>query len=192
MCEEFAPRDGAARARGEGGANRALEKPADPGRRRGICVKNLLPGTELQGLAGGEGSKPRLEKAGRSRASARNLCEEFAPRNGTSRVSGEGGANRASKHPAVPRARFASQRAGPQQKNTGRQPGVFSYPINPIILAIPADSSRFPRILPGTLSATEALLRCLLRGWLPRSAEAPDRAGTSAGGTNRCGRSDRN
>ena len=53
MCEEFAPRDGAARARGEGGANRALEKPAGTGRRRGICVKNLLPGTELQGFAGG-------------------------------------------------------------------------------------------------------------------------------------------
>ena len=94
--------------------------------------------------------------------------------------------------PAVPRARFASQRAGSQQKNTGRQPGVYSYPINPIIPAIPADSGRFPRILPGTLSAAEALLRCPLRGWLPRSAEAPDRAGTSAGGTNRCGRSDRN
>ena len=94
--------------------------------------------------------------------------------------------------PAVPRARFASQRAGPQQKNTGRQPGVYSYPINPISLAIPADSGRFHRILPGTLSAAEALLRCPPRGWLPRSAEAPDRAGTSAGGTNRCGRSDRN
>ena len=94
--------------------------------------------------------------------------------------------------PAVPRARFASQRAGSQQKNTGRQPGVYSYPINPIIPAIPADSGRFPRILPGTLSAAEALLRCPPRGWLPRSAEAPDRAGTSAGGTNRCGRSDRN
>ena len=90
------------------------------------------------------------------------------------------------------RAHFASQRAGPQQKNTGRPPGVYSYPINPIIPAIPADSGRFPRILPGTLSAAEALLRCPLRGWLPRSAEAPDRAGTSAGGTNRCGRSDRN
>ena len=90
------------------------------------------------------------------------------------------------------RARFASQRAGSQQKNTGRPPGVYSYPINPIIPAIPADSGRFPRILPGTLSAAEALLRCPPRGWLPRSAEAPDRAGTSAGGTNRCGRSDRN
>lgn len=84
--------------------------------------------------------------------------------------------------------------SGPEStpKNTGRQPGVYSYPINPIILAIPADSGRFPRILPGTLSAAEALLRCPLRGWLPRSAEAPDHARTSAGGTNRCGRSDRN
>ena len=59
MCEEFAPRNGAARVSGERGANRALEKPAIPGWRRGICVKNLLPETELQGLAGsGEQTVP--------------------------------------------------------------------------------------------------------------------------------------
>ena len=59
LCEEFAPRDGATRVNGEGGANRTLEKPAGPGLRRGICVKNLLPGTELQGLAGrGEQTAP--------------------------------------------------------------------------------------------------------------------------------------
>ena len=52
MCEEFAPRNEAARVRGERGANRAFEKAPGPGLRRGICVKNLLPGTELQGLAG--------------------------------------------------------------------------------------------------------------------------------------------
>ena len=51
MCEEFAPRDGAIRASEERGANRAFEKAPGPGLRRGICVKNLLPGTELQGLA---------------------------------------------------------------------------------------------------------------------------------------------
>ena len=131
----------------------------------------------------------------------------FAPENRKQRVRGESSANHAGR-----RAPFAYRKppphagpegpshflrahptfGGPQQKNTGRQPGVFSYLINPIILAIPADSGRFPRILPGMLSATEALLRCLLRGWLPRSAEAPDHAGTSAGGTNQCGRSDRN
>ena len=139
----------------------------------------------------------------------------FAPENRKQRVRGESSPNHAGRRAhfayrktckyarrahltfgglnlAVPRARFASQRAGPQQKNTGRQPGVFSYSINPISLAIPADSGRFHRILPGTLSAAEELLRCPLRGWLPRSAEAPDRAGTFAGGTNRCGRSDRN
>ena len=33
---------------------------------------------------------------------ARNLCEEFAPQNGTARVSGEGGANRALEKAAVP------------------------------------------------------------------------------------------
>ena len=38
-----------------------MEKAADPGLRRGICVKNLLPGTELQGLAR-SGSKPRPRK----------------------------------------------------------------------------------------------------------------------------------
>ena len=51
LCEEFAPRNEVARVREEGGANRALEKPAGPGLRRGLCVKNLLPGTELQGFA---------------------------------------------------------------------------------------------------------------------------------------------
>ncbi len=59
LCEEFAPQNGTARVSGEGGANRALEKPAGIGRRRGICVKNLLPGTELQGFAGrGEQTAP--------------------------------------------------------------------------------------------------------------------------------------
>ena len=59
LCEEFAPRNEAARVREEGGANRAPEKAAGPGRRRGICVKILLPGTELQGLAvSGEQTAP--------------------------------------------------------------------------------------------------------------------------------------
>ena len=98
MCEEFAPRNGAARVSGEGGANRAREKPADLGRRRGICVKNLLPGTELQGLAGG-GEQTAPWKSRRARAEALDLCEEFAPRNGVARASEEGGANRALKKP---------------------------------------------------------------------------------------------
>ena len=63
LCEEFAPQNGTARVREEGGANRALEKPAGPGLRRGICVKNLLPGTELQGLAGiGEQTAPQKRR----------------------------------------------------------------------------------------------------------------------------------
>lgn len=149
----------------------------------------------------GGGSKPHLEKAGRRASNPEKPGPRFAPGNRKQRACGESSANHAGRRahptfggpaPAVPRAHFASQRAGPQQKNTGLPPGVYSYPINPIIPAIPADSGRFPRILPGTLSAAEALLRCPPRGWLPRSAEAPDRAGTSAGGTNRCGRSDRN
>ena len=57
--KKFAPRNGRTRASGERGANRALEKPVGPGRGRGICVKILLPGTELQGLAdSGEQTTP--------------------------------------------------------------------------------------------------------------------------------------
>ena len=185
-------------------AGRRASKPEIPGPR-------FAPGNRKQRACG----KVSANHAGRRASKPEIPGPRFAPGNRKQRVRGESSANQAGRRahfayrrtckyvrrahptfggpaPAVPRARFASQRAGPQQKNTGRQPGVYSYPINPIILAIPADSGRFPRILPGTLSAAEALLRCPLRGWLPRSAEAPDRAGTSAGGTNRCGRSDRN
>ena len=52
LCEDFAPRDEAARVCGERGANRAAEKVAGGRRRRGISVKILLPGTKLQGFAG--------------------------------------------------------------------------------------------------------------------------------------------
>ena len=69
MCEEFAPRNGAARVCRERGANRASEKPAGLGGRRGNCVKILLPGTEPQGFAGsGEQTAPgksrRVSSAG--------------------------------------------------------------------------------------------------------------------------------
>ena len=176
-----------------------------------FSARGSRPETENKGLAGNRartmpaggplisknparGSRPETENKGVAGSRARTM-----PAAGPILLTGgpasmPGGPIPLSADPPRPgpRARFASQRAGSQQKNTGRQPGVYSYPINPIIPAIPADSGRFPRILPGTLSAAEALLRCPLRGWLPRSAEAPDRAGTSAGGTNRCGRSDRN
>ena len=63
MCEDFAPRNGAARVCGERGANRTSKKPAGLGRRRGNCVKILLPGTELQGFAGnGEQTAPRKSR----------------------------------------------------------------------------------------------------------------------------------
>ena len=52
LCEDFAPRDEAARLCEERGANRAAEKAAGGRRRRGICVKILLPETKLQGFAG--------------------------------------------------------------------------------------------------------------------------------------------
>ena len=63
LCEDFAPRNGAARVRGERGANRTSKKPAGPEWRRGNCVKILLPGTELQGFAGsGEQTAPRKSR----------------------------------------------------------------------------------------------------------------------------------
>ena len=63
LCEDFAPRNGAARVCGERGANRALKKPAGPECRRGNCVKILLPGIELQGFAGnGEQTAPRKSR----------------------------------------------------------------------------------------------------------------------------------
>ena len=63
MCEDFAPRNGVARVFRERGANRASEKPAGLGGRRGNCVKILLPGTELQGVAGsGEQTAPRKSR----------------------------------------------------------------------------------------------------------------------------------
>ena len=237
MCEEFAPRNGAARASEEGGANRALKYPAGGPRIPKFPARGSRPETENKGLAGSQARtmpatgpptskhpaevRARKPKTKGSRGVEREPCRPAGRQTRNTRPAAGPlipkfpGANHAGRRvhfayrrtckyarrahptfggpaPAVPRARFASQRAGPQQKNTGRQPGVYSYPINPIIPAIPADSGRFPRILPGTLSAAEALLRCPPRGWLPRSAEVPDRAGTSAGGTNRCGRSDRN
>ena len=60
MCEDFAPRDEAARSSGGRGANRAFEKAVGSSRRRGISVKILLPRTEPQGFAeGGEQIAPR-------------------------------------------------------------------------------------------------------------------------------------
>ena len=54
FCEDFAPRDGAARLCGERGANRAAEKPAGGRWRHGISVKILLPGTVPQGFVRSE------------------------------------------------------------------------------------------------------------------------------------------
>ena len=141
----------------------------------------------------------------RNRGDEREPCRSpgLQPRNSRPRGSrpktetGETSANHAG-HRARPVSIGPIPLPPAQPKNAGRQPGVSPYPLiflssYPLIrVFIPADSGRFPRILPGTLSAAEALLRCPLCGWLPHSAEAPDRAGTSAGGTNRCGRSDRN
>ena len=63
FCEDFAPRNEAARLCWERGANRAAEMPAEGMRRRGISVKILLPGTVTQGFAGGWGANRAAEKA---------------------------------------------------------------------------------------------------------------------------------
>ena len=86
-CEDFAPRNGAARVCGEWGANRASKKPAGPEWRRGNCVKILLPGTELQGFAGsGEQTSPRKSRPAPSGGAGSKLkgsefrrCAESTP-----------------------------------------------------------------------------------------------------------------
>ena len=79
MCEDFAPRNGAARDSEEGGANRARKKPAGGSRGRRKCVKILLPETEPKGLAGsGEQTAPGKKR----RASSPEIPgPRFAPEN---------------------------------------------------------------------------------------------------------------
>ena len=52
FCEDFAPRNEAARLCGQREANRATERTDGGKWRRGISVKILLPGTKPQGFAG--------------------------------------------------------------------------------------------------------------------------------------------
>ena len=79
LCEDFAPRNGAARVSKERGANRARKKPAGGSRGRGKCVKILLPETEPKGLAGsGEQTAPGKKR----RASSPEIPgPRFAPEN---------------------------------------------------------------------------------------------------------------
>ena len=146
-------------------------------------ARGSRPETENKGLAGSRartmpaagslipkhparGSRPETENKGFAGSRARTM-----PAGGSTLLTGRpasmpGGPIPLSADPPRPSPEPAllPSGPGPNKKNTGRQPGVFSYLINPIIPAIPADSGRFPRILPGTLSAAEALLRCPPRG----------------------------
>ena len=83
FCEDFAPRNEAARLCGGRGANRAAEKVAGGRWRRGISVKILLPGTKPQGFAGsGEQIAPlKCRPAGmrRRRISVKILLPETKP-----------------------------------------------------------------------------------------------------------------
>ena len=100
--KKFAPRNGRTRASGERGANRAMEKPAGPRWGCGNCVKILLPETEAKGLAG-SGEQTAPWKSRPAPGGARKLCEDFAPRNGATRASGQRGENRAMEKPVGPR-----------------------------------------------------------------------------------------
>ena len=86
-CEDFAPRNGAARVCGEGGAKRGRHRAPGRFKSGGGNVKILLPGTELQGFAG-SGDKERAPPGGREVEIRRRECEDFAPQNGAARVCG--------------------------------------------------------------------------------------------------------
>ena len=58
-------------------------------------VKILLPKRNYKGLRGG-GSKEKEPPSAWEGEIRRRKCEDFAPRNGVTRVSGEGGAKRKS------------------------------------------------------------------------------------------------
>ena len=61
-CEDFAPRNGGTRVRGERGAKRGGRRSRGGAKSGGENVKILLPGTEAQGLAGS--GEQREEAAG--------------------------------------------------------------------------------------------------------------------------------
>ena len=128
MCEEFAPRNGAARVRGERGANRALEKAAGPGRRRGICVKNLLPGTELQGLAGnGEQTAPwKSRPPGRQSRNSRPEVRARKPK-----TKGLRGAEREPCRPAGLQSRNSRPEVRARKPKTKGSRGVEREPCRP-------------------------------------------------------------
>ena len=64
-CENFAPRNGATRVSWERGAKRGRRHAAERAKSGGGNVKILLPGTELQGLAGrGEQREAAAERLG--------------------------------------------------------------------------------------------------------------------------------
>ena len=104
MCEDFAPRNGAARAREEGGANRALEKPAAGPPTPKSPVRGSRPETES--------GKTSANHAGRRASNPEKPGPRFAPRNRKQRASGESSANRAGRRASnteIPGPRFAPE-----------------------------------------------------------------------------------
>ena len=94
FCEDFAPRNEAARLCWERGANRAAEmSAAGHAAARNLC-EDFAPRDGAQGFArSGEQIAPR--KCRRRQMAAQNFCEDFAPRNEAARLCWERGANRA-------------------------------------------------------------------------------------------------
>ena len=73
-CEDFAPRNGATRVRGERGAKRGRRWATERAKSGGGNVKILLPETELQGLTGrGE----QREAAGCPTGHTPGLAQEY-------------------------------------------------------------------------------------------------------------------
>ena len=128
MCEEFAPRNGTARASGERGANRALEKPAGLDLRRGICVKNLLPETELQGLAvSGEQTAPQKSRpAGLQSRNSRPEVRAWKPK-----TKGLRGAEREPCRPAGLQTRNTRPEVRAREPKTKGLRGVEREPCRP-------------------------------------------------------------
>ena len=105
-----------------------MEKAAGPGRRRGICVKNLLPGTELQGLAGnGEQTAPwKSRPPGRQSRNSRPEVRARKPK-----TKGLRGAEREPCRPAGLQSRNSRPEVRARKPKTKGSRGVEREPCRP-------------------------------------------------------------
>ena len=92
-CENFAPRNGVTRVSGERGAKRKSHRAPGRSKSAGGNVKILPPERSYKGSRE-VGSKERAPPSAWEVEIRRRKCEDFAPRNGATRVRGEWGAKR--------------------------------------------------------------------------------------------------